>query len=78
MTLEAFAQAHNLPRPWLELRRRCEEVVRQPDFGTARICDSKLATSPFRLPIFSTKRSERLHREDATVRKPLCTQHLGR
>jgi hypothetical protein len=32
MTLEAFALAHNLPRPWLELRRRCEEVVRQPDF----------------------------------------------
>jgi hypothetical protein len=32
MTLEAFAQAHNLPRRWLELRRRCEEIVRQPDF----------------------------------------------
>jgi hypothetical protein len=32
MTLEAFAQAHNLPRRWLELRRRCEDMVRQPDF----------------------------------------------
>lgn len=32
MTLEAFAQAHNLPAPWLELRRQCEDMVRQPDF----------------------------------------------
>lgn len=32
MTLEAFAQAHNLPPRWLELRRRCEDMVRQPDF----------------------------------------------
>jgi hypothetical protein len=32
MTLEAFAQAHNLPPIWLELRRRCEDMVRQPDF----------------------------------------------
>lgn len=32
MTLETFAQAHNLPGPWLELRRRCEDVVKQPDF----------------------------------------------
>jgi len=32
MTLKAFAQAHNLPRRWLELRRRCEDMVRQPDF----------------------------------------------
>ncbi|HEV2396412.1 MAG TPA: hypothetical protein VGS27_05705 [Candidatus Sulfotelmatobacter sp.] len=32
MTLEAFAQAHSLPPRWLELRRRCEDMVRQPDF----------------------------------------------
>jgi hypothetical protein len=32
MTLEVFAQAHNLPPRWLELRRRCEDMVRQPDF----------------------------------------------
>jgi len=32
MTLEAFAQARNLPHRWLELRRRCEDMVRQPDF----------------------------------------------
>jgi len=32
MTLEAFAQAHSLPPCWLELRRRCEDVVRRPDF----------------------------------------------
>ena len=32
MTLEAFAQAHNLPHRWLELRRQCEDMVRQPDF----------------------------------------------
>ena len=32
MTLEAFAQAHNLPPGWLELRQRCEDIVRQPDF----------------------------------------------
>ena len=32
MTLEAFAQAHNLPHRWLELRRRCKDMVRQPDF----------------------------------------------
>ena len=32
MTLEMFAQAHNLPPRWLELRRRCEDMVRQPDF----------------------------------------------
>lgn len=32
MTLEAFAQAHNLPHGWLELRRRCEDMLRQPDF----------------------------------------------
>lgn len=32
MTLEAFAQAHNLPPLWLELRRRCEGMVKQPDF----------------------------------------------
>ena len=32
MTPEAFAQAHNLPPLWLELRRRCEGMVRQPDF----------------------------------------------
>jgi hypothetical protein len=31
MTLEAFAQAHNLPPRWLELRRQCEDMVRQPD-----------------------------------------------
>lgn len=32
MTLEAFAQAHSLPPVWLQLRRRCEEMVRQADF----------------------------------------------
>ncbi len=32
MTLEAFAQAHSLPPIWLELRRRCENIVKQPDF----------------------------------------------
>lgn len=32
MTLEVFAQALNLPRPWLELRRRCEDIVRHPAF----------------------------------------------
>jgi hypothetical protein len=32
MTLEAFAQAHNLLPRWLELRRQCEDMVRQPDF----------------------------------------------
>jgi hypothetical protein len=32
MTLEAFAEARNLPRRWLELRRRCEDTVRQPNF----------------------------------------------
>jgi hypothetical protein len=32
MTLEAFAQALSLPPVWLELRRRCEDIVKQPDF----------------------------------------------
>lgn len=32
MTQEAFAQAHSLPPRWLELRRRCEDMVRRLDF----------------------------------------------
>ena len=32
MTLEAFAQAHSLPPVWLDLRRRCEAIVKQPAF----------------------------------------------
>ncbi len=32
MTLEAFAQAHSLPPVWLELRWRCADIVRLPDF----------------------------------------------
>lgn len=32
MTLEVFARDHSLPPIWLELRRRCEDMVRQPNF----------------------------------------------
>jgi len=32
MTSEAFAQAHNLPPRWLELREACEKLVSFPDF----------------------------------------------
>ncbi len=45
MTLEAFAQAHNLPPSWLELRRRCEDMVKQPDFWYRT--DLRLQTSNF-------------------------------
>lgn len=32
MTLEAFARAHRLPHRWLDLRKACECIVRQPEF----------------------------------------------
>jgi hypothetical protein len=32
MTPEAFAQAHDLPLRWLELRRACEDIVKHADF----------------------------------------------
>ncbi len=32
MTVEEFARAHDLPPRWLELRRRCEAIVRDLQF----------------------------------------------
>ena len=32
MTLEAFAQVHDLPARWLELRTACKRIVARPDF----------------------------------------------
>lgn len=32
MTLESFAQLHNLPNEWLILRHECEGIVQDPQF----------------------------------------------
>ncbi len=32
MTLEEFARAHQLPERWLTLRRKCEALVRNPQY----------------------------------------------
>lgn len=32
MTLHEFAEAHDLPRSWLELRNNCEQLVSRSDF----------------------------------------------
>ena len=32
MTLEVFAQVHDLSARWLELRKACESIVARPDF----------------------------------------------
>jgi len=32
MTLEEFAQSHNLPQEWIVLRHECEGIVRDPQF----------------------------------------------
>lgn len=32
MTLEDFAESHHLDPTWIELRRQCNHIVKQPDF----------------------------------------------
>lgn len=32
MTLEQFTRAHQLPERWLSLRRKCEELVDDPQY----------------------------------------------
>lgn len=40
-TLEQFAEAHNLPLRWLELRRGCESIVRDPQFWSRQDLQTK-------------------------------------
>ena len=32
VTLHEYAEVHGLPQHWLELRQKCEELVRRSDF----------------------------------------------
>ncbi len=32
MTLEEFAATHGLPPQWVELRKQCEAIIRDPQF----------------------------------------------
>lgn len=80
MTLEAFAQAHSLPPCWLELRRRCEDVVRRPDFWyrtdlRQEASDLAIKASNILEMTFSeTARQERDHAEEPNSSHTLPTE----
>jgi len=69
MTLEAFAQAHDLPPRWLELRRACEELVRQDDFWYRP--DLQQQASDLALQA-SNILDQRLSRSEGKIRRSLC------